>query len=264
MLQQYQNLTQQLLQNPQATTALYSIVNINSWVNIARGQLAGESEAIRVEGTLTTVIGQRNYNFSAINLGTPSLTGVQGAIHVNRIAYATLSGGRQWMTPRPWPYFDLYYLSNPIPVNGPPARWAQYGQGSAGSGNITGIGAGTMSSGSIYLDPPPDQTYTLYLDCTCYPIALALDTDPEAIPYLWTDAVPFYACWYALISAQTSIRMDEAKGYKDIYDDMVRRARQAANPSVMRVNYEQAMDPAAMLKIGMSNTTGGGQKQAGG
>jgi hypothetical protein len=58
--------------------------------------------------------------------------------------------------------------------------------------------------------------------------------------------------------------MDEAKGYKDIYDDFVRRARQAANSSVLRTNYEQALDQAAMLKIGMANTGGGRQQGQGG
>jgi hypothetical protein len=257
VLTQYTNLTQQLLQNPQATSALYSTSQLQDYINIARGQLAGESESIRVEGTLICTVGQRNYNFSSITLDA---AGVQGAIHVRRIAYGLLNGGRRWVTPRPWPYFDLYYLSSAVVTNGPPLRWAQYGQGSAGSGTITGVGAGSLSSGSFYLDPPPDQTYLLYLDCVCYPIALALDGDPEAIPYLWTDAVPFYAAWYALLTAQNNIRMEDAKAYKDLYDDFVKRARAAANASVNRYMYAQAFDPAQAAKVGAPQGGGAGAR----
>ena len=36
---------------------------------------------------------------------------------------------------------------------------------------------------------------------------MATDADPEVLPYFWTDAVPFYAAYYALLSAQTGQRM---------------------------------------------------------
>jgi len=239
MLNAYLAATENLLQNPAAPTSLYTTANLTTYINTARGQLAGEAECIRAEGTLSTVIGQRNYAFSAITLTSAA---VQGAINVRRIAYAVASG-RKWVTPRPWPWFDLFKLSNPVPVNGPPTTWAQYAQGAA-STNVTGD-----PSGSFYLDPPPDAVYTLYLDCTCYPIPLAADSDPEAIPYLWTDAVPFWAAWYALMSSQNQSRMADALRYKTMYDDFVVRARRAANPSVGRNMYEQAEDPARMGKF---------------
>jgi hypothetical protein len=249
LLSAYLTQTQGLLQNPGAPTSLYATADLTRWVNTARGQVAGESEAIRVIGTVTTIIGQRNYNFSSINLGTPSVTGVQGAIHVRRINYGVASG-QKWVTPRPWPWFDQFYMNNPVPVNGPPRRWAQLSQGSAGLGSITGIGSGSMSSGSFYLDPPPDAIYTLYCDCVAYPIALAADTDVEAIPFLWTDAVPFFAAYYALLSSQTSARQADAERMMKHYSTFVERARQAANPSVLRPQYEQAADPAQAAKFG--------------
>lgn len=251
MLTSYQTNTQNLLQLPAAPSTLYTIAQITSWINIARGQLAGESQSIRVMGTLPTVVGQRNYNFSAINLGTPSATGAQGVIHVRRIMYGVASG-YQWMRPRNWPWFDLYKFNNPVPVSGPPQVWAQYGQGSAGIGAITGEGTGTLSSGSFYIDPLPDQVYSLNLDCVCYPIALAADTDVEAIPYLWTDAVPFFAAYYALLSAQTSERMRAAQQYYAYYKEFVQRARMAATPDVNKYLYEQVPDPTLANKLGMS------------
>jgi len=246
--------TQNLLQLPGAPASLYTTANLTSWINISRGQLSGESQSIRVMGTISTVIGQRNYNFSAINIGTPSVTGAQGVIHVRRIMYG-VGTGYQWMRPRNWEWFDLYKLNNPVPPSGPPVVWAQYGQGSAGIGSITGEGGGTLSSGSFYIDPLPDQRYTLNCDCVCYPQALVLDTDVEAIPYLWTDAVPYFAAWYALLSAQTSERMGYAKQYYEFYKEFVRRARMSATPDVNKYLYQQVPNPTTANKIG----AGGGQ-----
>jgi hypothetical protein len=230
--------TQRLLQNPSAPTSLYSSGDITSYINTMRGQIAGDGKCVRVQGTITTVIGQRNYNFSAINLGTPSVTGVQGVMNIRDMRYAVGSGAK-YVRPRPWEWFNIYKLNNPVPASGAPTTWAQYGQGSAGLGTITNVGTGTLSSGSFYIDPLPDLAYTLTMDCECYPIALAADTDVEAIPYMWTDAIPFGAAWYALLSSQTSARMQDAEKYLSYYQMYQERARRSANPDVNKSNYEQ-------------------------
>ena len=72
--------------------------------------------------------------------------------------------GQLWIRPRPWPWFSLYELSNPVPSQGPPKVWAQYGQG---------------ASGTIYISPLPDIAYTVQADCICYPSPLATDLDPR-------------------------------------------------------------------------------------
>ena len=143
-----------------------------------------------------TIVGTRNYNFSSLNLGVSATTGIQGAIHVRSIRYA-LASGFQWVAPRPWEWFEFYYLNNPVPSSGPPTNWAQHRQGSAGTG--TGSGA----TGTFYLDAIPDVIYTLHCDAVCYPIPLVDDTTVEALPYLWTDAVPYFAAYLALLSSQT-------------------------------------------------------------
>jgi hypothetical protein len=232
----YETQTQALLQLPGASPqTLYPIANIDTWINIARGQLAGEGECIRVIATIPTVVGQRNYNFSALNTGVAATTGIQGVIHVRRITLSVASGQR-WIAPRAWPWFDLYYMNNPVPQNGLPKNWAQYAQG---------------VNGSFYLDPPPDNIYQLNCDCVCYPINLASDTTVEAIPYLWTDAVPFFAAYYALLSSQTSARQADAERLFGHYQTFVGRARQFANPSVNRFLYEQAGDPAQANAYGL-------------
>ena len=242
--------TRQLLQNPAAPTPLYSDPLLTGYINQARGQLAGEGRCIRAIGTLTTVAGQQVYPFSSFNLGVPATTGIQGAINVNAI-WAVVGNGQAWLHPREWEWFQLYFLNNIIPNSALPTVWTQYGQGAAPPGAVTGSSFG----GSIYLYPVPDQAYTLNCDCTCYPIPLVADGDVEAIPYLWTDAVPFFAAYWALLSAQTSMRVRDAKEMLESYNMFVARARNAANPMQLGSIYQQAPDQFAAQRLGV--TAGG-------
>ena len=253
MLTAYETALQNLLQLPGAPTTLYPTANLDSWINTARGQLAGEGECIRAIGTISTVIGQRNYNFSSISFGTSSVTGIQGAINVRRISYNS-GTGTQWFAGRPWEWFDLLNLNNTAPVEGPPAVWAQYAQGAATPAS------GSAATGSFYIDPPPDMIYTLNCDCTCYPIVLANDMTVEAIPYLWTDAVPFFAAYYAFLTAQTGARTADAERMYGYYKEFVSRARQASDSSVNRYQFEQAPDPTILNKLGAKPGAGGAQQ----
>ena len=250
MLNQYLLQTQRLLQNPPAPTSLYAPSDLQAWINTARGQLAGEAECIKVLGTISTVATQNTYSFSNINVGVPATTGVQGVIHVSSL-HVSVANGQRWMTPRPWPWFSLYNLNNPVPQPGLPREWSQFGQGSAGTG--TGSGA----TGTFVVDPVPDDAYALSATCICYPIALVDDTTPEAIPYLWTDAVPFFAACYALWSAQNNAREADAERYFNTYTMFVERARKASNPSVNRWLYSQAGDPAQAAKMQVQGKAGG-------
>lgn len=249
MLNAYLAATQNLLQNPAAPSSLYSAANLTTYINTARGQLAGEAECIRFLATIPTIIGTSVYNFSSLNTGVAATNGIEGAINIRAIWYG-IGSGKKWVAPKAWEWFGQYHLNNPVPLSGVPRVWAQYGQGSAGT--ATGTGA----SGSFYIDPIPDQVYTLYCDCVCYPQALAVDGDVEAIPYLWTDAVSFFAAYYALLSAQTNARMADAERYFNAYTKFVERARIAANPSPNRWMYSQAGDPAQAPK--MQVRAGGG------
>ena len=253
MITYYLTQTQRLLQNPGAPTTLYSTSDLTSYINTMRGQLAGEGECIHLVGTITTVIGQREYFFSNIAV---SGAGVQGVLHVRRIQYA-VGTGYKWITPRGWEWFELYGLNNPVPLNNVPKMWAQHSQGSSGLGTITNVGGGSIASGSFWLDPPPDLNYQLNLDCICYPIALASDSDPEAIPYEWTDAVPFGAAWMALLSAQTSARMAEAEKYLSYFQAYAQKARQYSNPDVLKYQYMQQPNIALPGQLGVSMGKGG-------
>lgn len=257
MLAQYLANVQNLLQLPGAPASLYSTPNLTLWLNIARGQIAGESRCIRVLGTIQTIVGQRAYNFSSINTGTVSTTGIQGVIAMENMLYG-VGTGMKWVKNKAWPWFLYYRMNNPAPVTGYPTEWTQFTPGSAGQGSITGVGTGTMGSGNFYLDPPPDQVYTLTCDCIGYPQALASDTDVEALTYLWTDAVPYFAAYLALMSAQTGERMQQAQAMKQLYEEFVQRARSFANPAVNRYLYDQSGDPFMANRLGVQTRGGAG------
>lgn len=249
MLSSYLLQTQRLLQNPAAPTALYSATDLTSYINTARGQLAGEAECVRTIGTISTVAGQNSYSFSNINIGTPTVSGIDGVFNIQTIQYVIASGQR-WLNPRPWPWFQLYYLNNPVPQQGPPKGWSQFGQG--GAPGDTGPGQG----GTFYVNPTPDDAYQLNVDCVCYPIILADDTTPEAIPYPWTDCVPFFAAYYAYLSAQTGARQADAERMYNHYETFLGRARKQTNSSVNRWQQSQAQDPAQAAKFGLGKAGG--------
>jgi hypothetical protein len=177
------------------------------------------------------------------------VVGIDGVITVRSIRNS-VGAGSLWITPRPWEWFELYELNNVAPSPGTPVSWSQYGQGAAPGHS------GSAAGGSLYVSPPPDAVYTLNPDCVCYPTALASDTDPEVIPYLWTDCVPFFAAYFALLSAQTNERLNDALNYYKIYGEWVERARKAANPSPNRWQSQGAQDPIQAIKLGIK---GGGR-----
>jgi hypothetical protein len=234
MLNTYLQRTQNLLQNPAAPANLYATSDLTNYINIGRGQLAGEAKCIRAIGTINTVAGQRNYNFSGVTVS--SIPGVAGVINIRSIQFG-IADGQKWVNARGWTWFNYYHLNNPEPTTGQPATWSQLGQG---------------VSGTFYLDPIPDAVYPLYCDAICYPDNLASDSDPEAIPYLWTDAVPYFAAYLAYLSAQSPTRQNDAARMFEHFETFLERARAASTPDVNSTMYPQQHDPAQLAKLGLS------------
>jgi hypothetical protein len=238
VLATYQIQVNQLLQYPVPPVPLYTTVDVNLWINRARQQLAGESESIRVLGTIPTVVSQQSYNFSNINVSLAN--GVAAALHVRSIRY-TLGNGSNRLQVRNWEWFESYELNSAVQQPGPPITWAQYGQG---------------EQGSFYLSPIPDDIYPLICDCVCLPIDLVDDSTVEAIPALWRDAVCYYAAYLALLSAQSAQRQADAQRMFGYYSDFVERARKFATPKVNPYLYPQNSDPTLINKIGVTPRAG--------
>ncbi len=249
----YQTQLKGLLQNPSSPTTLYSTTDLNRWINVARGRLAGDTQCIRLLTTLTVTVGQRNYNFSSIPI--PGSSGIQGVLNINTIWYNTHNTGYQRLEARSWPWFSLYGLNNPVVINAVPTIWSQFGQGAAppGTTGVANVGVSSFG-GSFYLNPPPDLAYDLLLDCTCFPIALTADADLEAIPYLWTEAIPYLAAWYALLSSQMQARRADAEAYMNYYQTFIQSSRGAATPIVTPYQSQGAGDQATLAKMGLTKS----------
>jgi hypothetical protein len=233
MLYHYMERVQRYLRDQRVQiVAPYDLID---HINEARAQLAGDSECILSIGTLPIVAGTRSYAFSSIAQPSSATSGIAGVLNVRTLWY-NVGLGEKWMRPRPWPWFSLYELNNPVPTQGPPKVWAQYGQGVAGS---------------IYLSPLPDFAYTVNADCVCYPVALVDDTTVEAIPNPWTDAVPFYATYVAMMAMQTGGPTEESEKMFRKYKEYVVRARAQATSSIAPTVYPQVPNPVRANQIGV-------------
>jgi hypothetical protein len=243
----YETDLQNLLQLPGAPATLYAQASLDLWINKARGQVALEGQCIRQLGsvTISAAAGVGEYNFSSIALGTASVTGVGGVINVRSFRYAS-GFGFQWVPPRSWEWFEFFGLNNQTALTGAPTMWAQYDQGASPGGVVSD---GPSQGGGFYVWPPPNASYTVILDCVCYPISLANDATVEALPYPWSDAVTFLAAYYALLSAQVGAQDARAARMYQAYQEFIRRARMGTNPEVVRYQYEQARDPTIIGQL---------------
>jgi len=227
----YQQQTELLLSDVRQLT--FNTGDLQTWINIARRQLAGEAACIRRIGSLALVASQQVYNFSSITISDS--TGIGNVLNV-RTAWIVAGSGQLWIRPRSFKWFSLYELNNSNPQEARPEVWAQFGQG---------------VSGTIYFSNVPDSDYTVNLDCTCLPINLASNTDTETIPDLWTDAIPYFAAYLAVLSSQIPNRHDMAQKFMDLYMEFTGRARRFATPDVLPGIYDQTSNVTRQNQLGL-------------
>lgn len=155
-------------------------------------------------GFLTTVAGQEVYKFK--NIATDPSNGIGQVFSVKTIAM--LWGTWRYVTAVP--SFSRYqaiirtYSNQYLDI---PYWFAQYGQG---------------TNGSVYMYPIPSAVYQMEWDCLCLPIVINKDSDPEAVPYMWTEAVPYYAAYLGFLSSGD---FDKAEYMIRKYDEWMHRAR---------------------------------------
>lgn len=214
----YETAVQNLLQAPSSPVPLIPTATIDTYINTARNQVAADAQCIREPATLALVSGTANYGFAAISVG------VAGVGSVIAVRSARMGGTPLFIIN--WERFAQYYQGNG--KSGTPQLAAQQGQGVAGT---------------LFFNPTPNAVGTVSLDVACLPIALANDATPEAIPSLWTDAIPFYAAWLALQSLQ---RQTDANLMLERYQLLIRRGTQLATPSELPDNLPGGMAAQAV------------------
>jgi len=230
MLNSYLQTTRRIAMNDQVFAKVID-ADLRDWINIARGQVAGESECIRVYATLAVSPPTQQYPFSAVAFPAGT-TGVANVQLVRGITWQVADGAKVVYS-REWEWLNRFYIATPIPQAGPPKYWAQFGQG---------------TQGTIFINLP-DTAYTLNLDTACLPSPLVTDADPEAVPKLWTDAVPYYADYMGYLQHQVK---DAADKMMELYQTFMARARAAATPSQLPHQFAGTPDPTLANKLGIS------------
>jgi len=176
-------------------------VTIDSYINTARSRVAVDGECVRAVATAAVGNGLTLVPMSSLGITTAAISGAfsvrQGAL------------GNRRLDIRSWEWFSAYYLSaSPTLI----PRMGQLGEGQKAILYFLSVG-GVVS-----------------LDVVAEPIALANDTTVEAIPYPWTDAVPFYAAWLSFMQLQ---RQADADMMMARYKELMRAARQEITPTVL-------------------------------
>lgn len=206
---------------------VHNPADLTRFINEARGQIALGSECLRQPAQLTLVANQQSYLFSSATfVGAPTVPAGLSQVANVRMArlFITATGGYKRLEMRSWEYFETFWLDRIIPAaydpvsgpGGPPIICARLQPG---------------LSGTIWFAPVPDRAYTVILDSVAWPVPLVYangDTDPEAIPAPWQDAVPRYATYLALMSAGDDAG---ASRWWDQYLTFECRATQMTTPS---------------------------------
>lgn len=175
-----------------------------------------------VDNSASTVAQQEIIQFSTLNTLAALTSGLQQVIGVNSVAcqWGTGSVYKPPLRWRSFPWFQANCRVYSVSAMNFPAYWSDYGQG---------------VNGSFYLFPIPNSVLSMDIDAICLPENLADDTTPDAIPYPWSDAVPFFAayqCYMNSSRAQDAQRMfNEDPRNLGQYQLFMRRARKFSDGS---------------------------------
>jgi hypothetical protein len=187
-------------------------------ISFTGGGVITPATATPVINCVNTVNAQEVYTFASVNPLARLTSGVDSILFVESVA---VSWGAIKPTLAQWNWNDLQAMVRSYPiVSGQPAMWAQFGQG---------------EGGSIYLQPVPTGALPMEWNCVCTPIDLVDDTTVEAIPYPWTDAVPYFAAYLAFMNAR---RPAEADGAYQIFERTMKRAREQSESSFVPNYYD--------------------------
>ena len=180
-------------------------------VTLSGGGGVGAQLAFTLTPFLSTVANQEVYNFSDANQFLP--TTMESIFALQNVS-VSWGGIKPTMRHLDWSGFQAYLRAYNTQSTSWPAVWAQYGQG---------------GGGAVYLNPIPSQVLQMEWDAYCIPSELDSDQQVEAIPYPWTDVVPYYAAMEAYISARNT---DMANYFAALYRQRMKEANSWATVPV--------------------------------
>jgi hypothetical protein len=219
----------QILLHDQAGLAYPQSV-LTGFINEARQQVALESESIRGLGAVQTVPNQTAIlHDSVVVPAVPA--GIASLITPRTLQYdpgLVLADGRTplvTLVKRNWDWFNFYELGMAQRSPGPPRVWAPFGMGSPTLPQ-GGASGGPVAVGSFFTNPP-NAAYLLIVDGTWGPIDLEVESDPEAIPAPFNNAVPLYGLYLGFMDARLNELAQQAL---QAYELFMTRARGIVTP----------------------------------
>jgi hypothetical protein len=225
-----------LIQSPTSPVPLLPSVQLQRYINLARGQLAVSGDVLPGYGTLDVSPATTSYAFTSIDI-TPYPVPLGGIIAVETINWNTPTGGQQPLNPITWQRYNRFVLGHATPKPTPPRVWTQFGEGNAGT---------------IWLNPL-DADYALSMKLRCYPTDLVDDNTVDTIPYQWSDGVVFLAAWYCYMSLQ---RQADAEQMLQRFSQMMQIARGASIPDTLPGQFNGAPDPMGPNRLGVGTGPG--------
>ena len=216
MLTTYQQQTQRLLNDE--STQFFNIDDLTVYINYGRNDIARQTECLIANATVNTVVNAQTIPVASITPAGGS--GLLSPINVRNVR--SLSGSvSQRLEARSWQWFSNYYLngSKSNQTGTPPTLWAQQSQG---------------ATGTIYIWPTPSAISPLIIEATWTPISLVDDTTVEALPYPWTDIVPYFAAYQAYLQAQ---RVQDAANLLSLYNKFMMSGQLGITPQWMPGNF---------------------------
>lgn len=216
MLVSYQQQTQRLLND--AAARFFNTDDLTVYINLGRNDVARQTQALLNDATLTTVNGQQTYPLTV--LAPPVGSGLLEVLNVRNMRSLS-SGLSRRMEGRSWEWFSNYYLDglNSTIVSPIPTVWAQQTQG---------------VTGNVWVWPTPSAPASLISDATWLPVPLVDDSTIEAIPQPWTDVIPYFAAYLALLQAQ---RLQDAQSLGGLYSKFIQSSRLGVTPQWLATNW---------------------------
>jgi hypothetical protein len=156
-----------------------------------------------------TIVNQEKYPFS---MALAQIQNANASIEfVTDITSIAISWGsmRPALNYMPWDDFQAYARSYNYIVSSYPLVWATDGDG---------------ANANLWLWPVPSQALEMEWQCSCTPAPLVSDSDYDAIPHPFQNAVKYYACYLAKLGTQ---QPQQAGMYLQLFMTSLGRSRGA-------------------------------------
>lgn len=224
--------------SPASTAVLDTITN--SWV------ISGINAAGITQGSTVTAFSGSNMTLSAaasqtgtfnFTVSPPNVTvnnqeiystptsvcltnGVKDVINVQQVSVNWGSYGSNLYTLiyKDWMWYQAFARQYPN-VSGNPSYWTRF----------------ENKQNAIYLRYIPSQAFPMQWTTVCSVVNLTDDTTAEAIPYSYTDAIPYFAAYLAMMSSQ---RKEDAQNMLQIYNMFAATGRANFQSPIIESIYE--------------------------